>query len=162
MSKILEEAIGEEMLGHIQGCASDAATLLGLDLESPEEEIVKVVDECVHAWQKGDRLKLSEDDDPALTLGSLWGQQLVRKLSWQWAGVTFQEHDEAKAVGVFSPDRALAIYPFHFVFGCLENDAPVTIMLAFEMLVEGSRVPELPPNSYENVMDNVHHIVPRD
>lgn len=160
---ITENAIPDEMRGNIKGCAGDAATMLNLDLSrSSPAEIVEAVDSFMHAWQRGNRPELSEDDDLSLTMGSLWGEQLVNGLGWEWAGVTFHDHDDSKAVGVFSPDRALAIYPFHFIYGCMENGAPVTIMLSYNMLQDGSRIPALPPGGYENVMDNVHHIVPRD
>ena len=160
---ISENEIDAGMLENIRGCAGDAAAMLGLDLaKQPSTEIVEAVDSFVHNWQKGSREEVSEDDDLSLTLGSLWGEQMVKELGWEWAGVTFHEHGDAKAVGVFSADRSLAIYPFHFVYGCLENDAPVTIMLAFNMLRDGSKIPSLPPGGYENVMENVHHIVPRD
>jgi hypothetical protein len=72
----------------------------------------------------------------------------------------FHDRGDAEAVGVFSRDRSLAIYPFHFVFSCLEERAPVTILLAFQILSEGTRVPKLPAGGYENVMDNVHHSPP--
>ncbi|MEK6250220.1 MAG: hypothetical protein N2C12_18695 [Planctomycetales bacterium] len=159
---ITENPIDAKMLGNIDGCAVDATTMLGLDASSPEEQVVHTIDAFVHAWQKGQRPELPEDVDLSLTMGSLWGQQLIRKLDWQWAGVTFHDHDDTVALGIFSPDRALVIYPFHFIYGCMENDAPVTIMLSYNMLSDGSKIPSLPPKGYENVMDNVHHIVPRD
>ena len=160
---VSESAIDAGMLGNIRGCAEDAAAMLGVDLlQGAPAELVRAVDSFVYDWQKGKRPEVPEDDDLSLTLGSLWGDQLVRDLGWQWAGVTFHDHGDSKAVGVFSPDRALAIYPFHFVYGCLENDAPVTILLAYNMLKDGTRIPQLPPGGYENVMDHVHHIVPRD
>ncbi len=158
---ITEEAIDSETLDPILGCANDAAQMLGIDLEklSPKE-IVALVDNCVLNIQKGEAPEIHEEDDPSLTLGSLWGQQMVNELCWEWSSVTFHDHDDTKAVGVFSKDRALAIYPFHFVHGCLENNATVTILLAFNMLIEGTRIPELPAGGFENVMDNVSHIVP--
>jgi hypothetical protein len=111
-------------------------------------------------WEEGDP-EDGDDDDPAYTFGSLWGEQLVRQLGWEWGRVTFHDHGDTRAIGVFSPDRALAIYPFHFVHACLRRDTPVTILLAFDILVEAKRVPPLPPRGYENVMDNVHHAEPR-
>lgn len=160
---ITENPLDDEMLASIRDCASDAAALLQLDTSTESAiKIVESVDACVYELQKGRGPKLEVDDDPAMVLGSLWGEQLCTKLGWQWAAVTFLDQEDSQAVGVFSPDRSLAIYPFHFVFGCLENQAPVTIALAFNMLVDGSKIPELPPGGFENVMDNVHHIVPRD
>ena len=160
---ITEHAIEDETMESITGCAGDAAVMLHLDLDRlTTAEIVDAIDNCVFRIQKGDAPKMLAVDDPALTLGSLWGQQLVRELGWSWANVTFHDHADSQAVGVFSPDRALAIYPFHFIWGCIENDASVTIMLAYSMLKDGVRIPVLPANGYENVMDNVHHIVPRE
>ncbi|MEO8269447.1 MAG: hypothetical protein ABI557_07005 [Aureliella sp.] len=162
MPNISEENLDAELLGNIEDSAAEAVAMLGLGTNATAEERVRAVDEYVDAWQKGKRPQDSGDDDLSLTLGSLWGQQLASQLGWQWAGVTFHEFEDSKAVGVFSPDRALSIYPFHFIYGCIENGAPVTILLAYNMLVEGTKIPTLPRNGYENVMDNVHHVVPRD
>lgn len=162
--KISEKPLTSDMLDAIEDYAAEAARLIGLD--EPEkmtpQAIVEAVDECVYQLQKGRGPKFEEDEEAALLLGCLWGQQLVRELRWQWVGATFHEFDDADATGVVSANRALAIYPFHFIFECLENQAPVTIRLAFEILKDGSRVPRLPPRSYENVMDNVHHDTPRE
>lgn len=162
MANISEEEIGEELLSNFAQSADQAALLLGLSAQASAAEVVSAIDDFVYAWQKGQRVQVSKDDDLSLLLGSLWGQQLTRELGWQWAGVTFHDFEDSKAVGVFSPDRALAIYPLHFVYGCMENSAPVTILLSFNLLVDGSRIPPLPANGYENVMDCVHHVVPRD
>ncbi len=160
--KISEEKISKEMIRNIKGCAADAAAMLGIDLSQLSHgEIVERIDSFIHSWQKGKRPKIPEGDDLSLTLGSLWGEQLVKKFDWQWAGVTFHEHNNSKAVGVFSPDRSLAIYPFHFIYGCIENNAIVTIMLSYNMLKDGSKIPKLPSRGYTNVMDNIQHIVPR-
>jgi hypothetical protein len=158
-----EEAIDDEMRPNIVACAEEAAEMLGLNpLFCSPKELVEGVDAFVYAWQKGDRPELTEDEDPALTFGSLWGEQLVNVFGWEWACVTFHDHDDSKAVGVFSPDRSLAIYPFHFIYGCMEDDAPVTILLSYNIMEDGTRIPQLPLAGYENVMDNVHHVVPRD
>ena len=162
--KISESAVGSEILGNIKGCASDATKILGLKsfFSRPKpKKLIRAVDDFIYNWQKGVRPPIHPDEDLSLVMGSLWGEQLVRDLGWQWAGVTFHEHGDTKAVGVFSPDRALAIYPFQFVQGCLENRATVTIMLSYNMLKDGSRIPSLPPRGYMNMMDSVQHIIPR-
>jgi len=160
---ISEETLDTETMDSILGCADEACELLHVDSVADDpSEIVSKIDQHVFVLQKGNGPIVSEDDDPALLLGSLWAQQMVRQFGWQWAGVTFHDHEDSKAVGVFSPDRSLAIYPFHFIWGCLENEAPVTIELSFNILKDASRVPSLPAKGYENVMDNVHHIVPRE
>ncbi len=170
-AKISEAPLPADALKSIAGCAGDALQILGLEpgktakksqpAAAAPQDIVKALDQCVYDLQQGRGPEFGAEDEPDLILGSLWGEQLVRELGWQWAAVTFHEHDDAKAVGVFSPDRALAIYPFHFIYGCLENGAEVTILLAFNLLVDGSKVPPLAPGTYENVMDNVHYVVPR-
>ena len=162
--KISENPLAGEMLDAIRDYASEAARVIGLeDHESlSPPAIVEAVDKAVFELQKGGGPEFAEDEEAALLLGCLWGEQLVRELGWQWIGATFHEFDDAEATGVVSPNRALAIYPFHFIFECLENKVPVTIQLAFEILKDGSRVPRLPPRSYENVMDNVHHEAPRE
>jgi hypothetical protein len=157
---ITEEVIDETMLREIRGCAGDAAKMIGVNPAMPPARLVEAVDSCLRDWQKGKTPKIPRDDDPSLTLGSLWGEQLVRQLGWQWAGVVFHGQGPGKAIGVVSPDRALAIYPFQFVGACIENEAPVTVLLAFNMLIDGTRIPPLPPRGYVNVMDHVHHIVP--
>lgn len=162
MPILTEHDIDAELRHNIQSWAADAVALLGLNTTTSADAIIRSIDEFIFDWQKGERPELDPDQDLSTVLGSLWGEQLVRELGWQWAAVTFRDSPDAKAVGVFSPDRALAIYPFHFVFGCIDDGCPVTISLAFNMLVDGSRIPELPENAYENVMDNVHHIVPRE
>lgn len=155
--KITEYPLAAEMLDAIREYAAEAARLL--EIGEPEklssEAIIEAVNRCVDQRQKGGGPEFEDDEEAALLLGCLWGQQLVRELGWQWVGVTFHEFDNAEATGVVSANRSLAIYPFHFIFECLENKAPVTIQLAFEILKEGRRVPRLPPRSYENVMDNV-------
>jgi hypothetical protein len=161
--KISETPLDLEITKLIQSCAATAARLLSVNGdEVTPAAMVDAIDACVYQLQHDGGPELSAEEEPEYLFGSLWGEQLVRQLGWQWAQVVFHEYDDSQAVGVFSPDRALAIYPIHFIHGCLENDAPVTIALAFNMLVDGKRIPKLPQGGYENVMDNVHHIVPRD
>ena len=152
-----EQPLDPETADTIQQCAQAAASMLNLDVGAlSPASIIAAIEECLLAMQEGAGPQVPEDDDPSFTLGSLWGNQLVRALGWQWAVVTFDEQKDSQAVGVFSPDRALAIYPLHFVWNCLENAAPVTLKLAFVILTDGTRVPPLPPKTYENVMDHVH------
>ena len=44
------------------------------------------------------------------------------------------------------------VYPFHYVFGCFENNVYPTILLAFNMLTAGS-IPPLEAGGYVNLMD---------
>jgi hypothetical protein len=162
LPNVTESSVSSENEDLIQQVVIDAAEFLGLDLASASpESIVNAVDDYVHRLQLG-TAPLPEGQDAELFFGCLWGEQLVREFGWQWANVTFHDHKDTQALGVFSPDRSLAIYPFHFIFGCLENKSPTTISLSFNVLRDPSRIPDLPVRGYENVMDNVHHVVPRD
>ncbi|QDV25061.1 hypothetical protein [Aureliella helgolandensis] len=158
--RITEEPIESDLMRDIESCAMDALPWLEIVATEPltASAVVAAIDRFVYQWQQGQRPDNAGDEDFALILGSLWGMQLVESLGWDWSGVIFQDFDDARAVGVFSPKRSLAIYPFHFLHSCMEGDAPVTIELAFNLLVEGSRIPKLPDQGFENVMDNVHHI----
>jgi len=162
ISNISETPVPAEMLNNIKGCAGDAAAMLGLELsQTPAAEVIKAVDTFIYDWQQGKRPAVPEGDNLALTLGALWGEQLVRELGWHWAILTFPDDDASKATGVFPQDGALAIYPFTFVRKCLENNHPVTILLAYDMLKDASKIPPLPPGGYADGMEIVHYIVPR-
>ncbi len=161
---IIEQPIDGELLDELAACAVRAIALLGMDPENESaERIIDAIDVFVFETQQGTTrdFDLNEDEDLPLLMGSAWGVQLVRGLGWVWGSVVFQDHDDVPAVGVFNADRSLAIYPMHFTYGCLEHDAPVTIALAWKILTDGARVPELPPGGFENVMEHVHHLVPR-
>lgn len=159
---VTENPLNSEIASLIESCVQTAAAMLGLEPSSSPDKLVDAVDTMTYQLQKGSGPALSADENPLYLLGSLWGQQLVRGLGWHWAELTFHEQDDAKATGVFSPDGSLAIYPFYFIEECLESHRPITILLAYNMLVDGSDIPDLPARQYEDVMDNVHHIVPRD
>jgi len=153
---LTESDIAAEMLENIVGAADEGAEMVAVPIDATSLEIVEAVNAFVSAPPPLDD---GDNWDRSLPLGALWGQQLVRQLGWEWSSVTFHDHGDADAVGVFSQDRSLAIYPFHFIFGCLENDAPVTILLAFNMLLEG-KIPPQQAKAYVNVMEGVEHIVP--
>ena len=75
--------------------------------------------------------------------------------------VTFHEHGDSTAPAVLSPDRSLAVYPIHFIMGCLQDSTvDTTILLAFNMLYADT-VGDTTPGSYFNLMDGVHRIIPR-
>jgi hypothetical protein len=163
---VTEEPVPENLMGNIRGCAKDALKVLGGDFAKADPAmVVEAIDDFAYRWQKGDRppSNVVEDGEEArLIFGSLWGEQLVKQFSWQWAKVTFHDYDDSFAFGVFSPDRSLAIYPLEFMLGCLQDPTvDVTVMLSFNMLCEG-KVPQMKKKSYTNVMDGIHRIVPRD
>lgn len=156
---IIEESIERETLAHIENAAGKGAKLVGISIDAPPLEIVEAIDQFVDSLPKKRWGKVDSWTDLALPLGSLWGYQIVRAFEWEWSSVTFHDHGESRALGVFAEDRSLAVYPWHFLFGCLEYGAPVTILLAFQMLAVGEIAPQ-EPNAYVNLMEEVHEIVP--
>jgi hypothetical protein len=145
-------------LSNIEGAAGGRAELVGVELDATPLEIVTAINTFVSKPPRT-RGRIDNWTDRSLPLGSLWGCHIVRQFRWEWAGVIFHEHNDSKAYGVFSKDKSLAVYPWHFIFGCLENKAPVTILLSFNMLAAG-KIPAQEPKAYVNLMEHVHHIVP--
>lgn len=162
---ITEEPLSEFELSEIEREADEALNLLGRDVANADPTtVVRAIDDYAYRWQKADADEIDDDDDERLAsiLGSLWGQQLVKQFGWQWAKVICHNQDSSSAVGVFSPDRSLAVFPFTFLLECIESPSTdLTVMLSFNMLLAG-RISNAKPQSYENLMEGVHRIVPRD
>lgn len=134
---------------------ADAALLLRVE---PEEDtpgaIVGAIDVFLNKWQAGDRPELDEGDDLAFWLGSLWGQQLVEALDWQWVVLTIpRKRKPAVVIGVVPPERSAVLFPFHVVRECLTGDGPVLVRRVFGMIMEGAKLRDLPPGGYQNVMN---------
>ncbi len=88
---------------------------------SLEEDVAAQIPEGTDLWT-----------ERTLPIGTLWGEICVSELGGEWVKVRFE--DDSGAIGVFSKDRSVGIYPWYFVLGCVENGAPVTIELAWNML----------------------------
>ena len=164
MAGISEKPVSPDTLLSIKKCAKTAIRVLGMEpRQSTPSAIATALDEFVCQWQKGIRPNesLLPADDAPLIMGSLWGEAIVSRFRWEWAMVTFHDHGNSIAPAVVSPDRALAIYPLHFLTGCFEDSAvDATILLAYNMLKTGP-IGNVAPSSYRDVMDGVHRIVPR-
>jgi hypothetical protein len=159
---ISEFSVEPHILEGIEGSAVEGADLVGVAVDDPPAEIVAAINAYLSRPREGREKSSDPPDnwtDVALPVGSLWGQQMVRKFGWEWAGAVFPDREDFRAIGVFNGDRSLAIYPWHFVLGCVENDATVTILLAFNMLLAGT-IPPQGQGERWNVMEHVHHIVP--
>ena len=163
---ITEGRVPSDVMASIRGCAKDARQVLGKKYAKADPAtVVRAIDDFVYRWQRDDRPSEDdvEDGDTArLIMGSLWGEMLVEEFGWEWAEVTFHDHDDSVAFGVVSPDRSLAIYPLEFLLGYVQDpEVDVTVALSFNMLKAG-KVPTMRKKSYTNVMDGVRRIVPRD
>lgn len=164
MPNFSDAPLAPSTLEALEGSNQQALKILGLKANAPAKKIIEAIDEFVYRWQKGKRpskAKLDPEDAP-YAMGSLWGQQIVRRFGWEWAMVTFHQHGDSVAPGVLTPDRSLAIYPIHFLFGAMEDsEVDATIALAFNLL-EAGEVGTVNPGEYANLMEGVHRIVPRE
>tara|TARA_R110002072_G_scaffold302970_1_gene490467 strand:+ start:72 stop:365 length:294 start_codon:yes stop_codon:yes gene_type:complete len=74
-----EQPLDADMLNSVRGCARDCATELNLDMEAlSAQELVQAVNDHIRHWQKQ---SLPAPESPfkhePLTLGSLWGNNLL-------------------------------------------------------------------------------------
>jgi hypothetical protein len=163
MAKITEERLPRSTAKALKGAVGDGLAILKLDATANPQTVIEAIDAFVDAWQEGRRppKKVLDPEDAPYALGSLWGEQLVRQFGWEWAMITFHDHGDSIAPGVLSPDRSLAVYPIHFLLGCLQDSGvDCTVALSFNMLVAGN-VGKLKPKEYINLMDSVHRIIPK-
>lgn len=155
-----EEAIPESITNHLHGAATEGAELIGTSVDAEPEKIVDAINRFLTKPKKGGWFsKIDNWDDRAIPIGSLWGVTMVREFGWRWASLIQHDHDDFKAIAIVNYDCSLAIFPFHYCFGCLENKATPTVLLAFNMLRAG-KIPKQEPRGYTNLMDGVRHIVP--
>lgn len=156
---ITENQIEETLVPSLEGAAMEGAELIDIPFESSPEVILEKITQFVADCHDSSDPDVDLWTDRALPIGCLWAVQMIRVFGWHWARVIQHDHDDLNVIGIFSPDRSLAIYPFHYVFGCLQNGVYPTIKLAFSMLTAG-QIPTQPKDSYTNLMDGVQHIIP--
>lgn len=155
-----EEPLPESIAENIPGAAAEGAELVGISVDAEPQEIVAAINDFLTTANKSDAVAdIDLWTDRALPLGCLWGEALARAFEWQWASLIQHDHDDYQAVAIVNPDRSLAIFPFHYCYGCLENRVIPTVLLAFNMLQAGT-IPPQKPRGYVNVMDGVRHIIP--
>jgi len=129
-------------------------------LDTLPETIIDAINRFLTKPKKGGWLfKVDNWADRALPIGSLWGSAMVREFGWQWAILGQNGHDDSKAMALVNDDRSLAVFPFDYCFGCLENNVTPTVLLAFNML-KADKIPKQEAGSYTNLLDGVQHIVP--
>lgn len=157
--KVNESPPDQERLRLINAVAGDGAALLDIDLRSDSpESIMAKVNEAIVDLVFERPTPVSEDENPDLLLGALWGAQMARKFQWYWADVVID--DKFKEVAMISPNQEMIIFPFSFTNACIQKQCICTILLAFNMLLENDRIGEIAPGTYENIMLNIQHIVP--
>jgi hypothetical protein len=162
--KVTELQFDDSLRAHVPGAAKEGAAIVGVAATDSPLSIVEAINGFVakppkRGWFEKVDNKVDNWNDRALPVGALWATQMERRFGWEWVNTIQHDHNDFKVVGVFDKERRLGIYPFHYVFGCLENGVYPTILLAFNMLVAGD-IPRFEPLAYVNLMNGVRHIVP--
>jgi hypothetical protein len=157
--KVSESTMDEERMELIKAVTRDGAELLDINLsEDPPEDIMRKVNDAIVALVLGQETPVAQDENPDLLLGCLWGSQMARQFNWYWADVVID--DEYNEVAMISPNREMILFPLAFTAACLHKQCICTVLLAFNILLENDQIGEMEPGAYENIMLNIHHIVP--
>jgi hypothetical protein len=103
LMRVHESPPDQERLRLIEAVAGDAAALLDIDLQADSpKSIMAKVNEAIVDLVFERPTPISEDENPHVLLGSLWGAQMARQFQWYWADVVID--DEFKE-GNRSSDR---------------------------------------------------------
>ena len=157
--KVIESPPNQERLQLIEAVIGDAAALLNINLQSAAPvSIMKKVNEAVVDLVFNRPSSVSEDEEPHLLRFAPCWAQMVRQFEWYWADVVID--DQFNEVAMISPNQEMIIFPFSFTAACIEKQCICTILLAFNMLLENNRLGEIPPATYQDIMLNIHHIIP--
>ncbi|MFO0935919.1 MAG: hypothetical protein U0798_05315 [Gemmataceae bacterium] len=153
MSQVNEQPFLKEHRQSLKECIFEAKALLGphYSIATPLQ-LVKGIQDYFHRWHL-DRVAESKSDEQIgrtqMIFGSLWGEQLVKRLAWQWALIRF--HDQSFMFGVVSPDRSLVTYPFESIQILMNNPkSGLDLVHAFRFLIDGE-LPVTKPGSYTTV-----------
>ena len=157
--QVEESPPDQERLGLIDAVIGDAVALLDIDLqEDSPQAIMQRVNDSVVDLVFDRPTPVSADENPHLVLGALWGAQMARQFNWYWADVVID--GQFNEVAMISPNQEAIIFPFSFTSACIEKQCICTLLLAFNMLLENDQLGDIPPGTYENIMLEIHHIVP--
>ncbi len=160
-----EEPVDESVASSILGAAREGAQIVGVNPSADAPTIMTAINTFLTpkkaGWFRKPKIDPNIDNwtDRALPIGSLWGETMIRHFGWTWASLIQHDHDDFKVIAAVNDDRSLAIFPWHYCFGCLENSVHPTVLLAFNML-EADKIPAQEPGGFTNLMDGVQHIIP--
>jgi len=140
-----ESPLDDEMLTDVDYFVARAMRLL---FEGKREDDAAAIVEAIRRYVDDVRDGRRElEPDLALTLSCLWAGQVCRTLGWSWARVAYPDAG-GSSIGIVSPNRAHAIFPYHFLKDVLEDgDRSNTTLLLFNMLCAGS-LPNARPGTY--------------
>lgn len=170
MEPLIERPLSDAELAVLNAHAARTREILKLADSASPETTVKVVEEYVVRWRRGEfrprkrlfsRSATLEAPDPikvAQGLGKVWGDALCNQFGWEWTAV---RNDDVFLHGVASPDRAWVVYAHGFIGACLLHpQLDCTAMLAFNMIAAGNLL-AMPANSSEDLMSGVRRVIPR-
>lgn len=121
------------------------------------------VDRYLYEWQQNGNppFLFTHQDNLIPAIAAVWASVLQEKYNWEWAVLTFHEHDSWQGLAIVSPDRSLMILPFAYVNACLSGTGEVKISASIVAL-ENNIIPPQESESYTNIMHGLQRIVPRD
>jgi len=92
--KVAETRPDTERQQLISSVTADAAHLLNINLtEDPPKEVMNKVNDAIVALVFEQPTPITNDENPHLLLGCLWGAQMARQFNWYWADVVLDgEH----------------------------------------------------------------------
>ena len=133
----------DDITNEIQELHQETSAFLKVDLSASPKSIVEVINEFIRQT-KAHPAELEEDC--ALGMGVLLGEQYVRQFNWHWGHVNFEDdgNEDHYAICVLPPDNSLAILPIWWVNNILTTLAPTNILLNFNMVAE-NKVPPASP-----------------
>lgn len=132
----------------------------------PPAAIVQAIDDLVESEQierekylKGLYLLMFKKPVTLVAeVGAVWGEQVVRELSWAWQ---FAVRAEKPELAIAEPTRAHVIFPEWYVARMLRPPYDDnTLMLTFNMLRE-NRSPSAAPGAMEDLTGRARHVVPK-
>lgn len=153
-----EEELPESMAQNLVRAAIEGAEIVAAEMDSSAHEVISKINTFLEP-PNSKNSNVDNWSDLVLPIGCLWAKVVIEHFGWAWVSLIQHDHDDFQAVAIVNQDRSLAIFPFHYIFGCLENGVDPTILLAFNMLDTGG-IPPQPANGYANMMDGVRHIIP--
>ncbi|MBE9608235.1 hypothetical protein [Chitinilyticum piscinae] len=133
--------LDQDILDDLAHYTHHGLQLIGVDENSPPEQIVRSITEYVRELKtRGD---VPQEDD-VLGLGILLGQQYVRGFAWRWARVVWDGDADNDAIGVLPQDDSLFINPMWWMNDTVSTDRSTNFMLNYNM-VAANKIPPATP-----------------
>ncbi|WP_315791200.1 hypothetical protein [Fischerella sp. JS2] len=105
----------------------------------------------INSWRTEHQSSTTVEDSEtiteiSLTLGTAWGNAIVKEFGWQWVCVEYEEQD---FYAVVAPNRAYGCLPFNDVNSLLTNpQADSCAVLLFNM-IKANNLPFAAANQYQ-------------